>query len=144
MQVDFYQLSRDPVDRVVPLLAGKVLDSGERLLVVTRDAEQRQTLSRALWDAEAFLAHGMADLPHAERQPILLSDSCAALNGARMALIADGRWREEAAEFARVFLLFDEAGTVAARELWQVMAARAGVKRRIFKQTPRGSWREGA
>ena len=31
MRVDFYQLSRDPVEAVVPLLAHSTLKAGERL-----------------------------------------------------------------------------------------------------------------
>lgn len=143
MRVDFYQLSRDPVEKVVPLLAGKVLESGGRLLVVSAEEGQRQALAKALWEADGFLANGMAEAAHAERQPILLSGECAAANGAAMVLIADGQWREEAAGFDRALLLFDEAATQPARELWQALAAREGVDRRFFKQTANGSWREG-
>ena len=39
MKVDFYQLSRDPADKVVPLLARNTLKAGERLLVVSADDE---------------------------------------------------------------------------------------------------------
>ena len=35
MKVDFYQLSRDPADKVVPLLTRNTLKAGERLLVVS-------------------------------------------------------------------------------------------------------------
>ena len=51
MRVDFYQLSRDPVERVVAMLARKVLEAGERLLVVSSDADQRAELSKELWRA---------------------------------------------------------------------------------------------
>ena len=144
MRVDFYQLSRDPLDKVVPLLANKVLDSGARLLIVAADAEQRQNLSAALWKADGFLANGMADAAHAERQPILLAGTCAAANRATIVLLADGEWYEEAGGFERAMLLFDVEQTQAARDLWQVLGARNGLERRIFKQTPQGAWREGA
>ena len=144
MRVDFYQLSRDPVEKVVAQLAGKVLGSGARLLVVATGQEVRQTLSQALWAADGFLAHGMAGEPHAERQPILLSDSCAAPNRAAMVLLADGIWREEAVAFDRAMLLFDAQGTERARKLWREMTARESVEPRIFKQTAGGAWREGS
>ena len=32
MQVDFYQLSRDPVDQVLPAIAARILGLGARLL----------------------------------------------------------------------------------------------------------------
>ncbi|MBS0475461.1 MAG: DNA polymerase III subunit chi, partial [Proteobacteria bacterium] len=34
MQVDFYQLSRDAAETALALIAAKVIDSGQRLLVV--------------------------------------------------------------------------------------------------------------
>jgi len=103
-QVDFYQLSRDPVERVVPLLAAKVLESGARLLVVCEDATQRATLSDALWARDGFLANGNADGPHADRQPILVAEESDAANGAVNAILPEGRWREEAAGFQRPFV----------------------------------------
>lgn len=145
MRVDFYQLSRDPVEKVVALLAGKVLDAGSRLLIVAESAETRPALSQALWKADGFLANGMADEPHAERQPILLSgDCCVAANAAAMVLLADGIWREEATGFERTMLLFDSSRTDAARKLWVELKAREDMEPRIFKQTASGTWREGS
>lgn len=142
-EVRFYQLSRDPVERVVPLLAAKLLDAGERLVVVSGSDEQRAALSEALWRREnTFLAHGSAEEPHAARQPALLADTCEAANGARNLLLADGVWREEAAHFERVVLLFAAGQTGEARQLWSALGAQ-GHALRIFKQGEDGSWREG-
>ncbi|MBX7495351.1 DNA polymerase III subunit chi [Qipengyuania sp. 6B39] len=145
MRVDFYQLSRDPVDVTVVKLARKVMQAGERLLVVSGDADQRERLSKLLWEqgGSAFLANGLGDAPHAARQPILISDNCDAPNEARMAIIADGQWREEASGFARVMLLFDPAGREAAVQLWRRFDADEAFDNRIFKQTEQGGWREG-
>ena len=145
MRVDFYQLSRDPVDLTVAKLARKAMQAGERLVVVSSDANQRESVSKALWEqgGGAFLAHGTAGAPHEARQPILLSESCAAPNEARMAIIADGLWRDEAVAFSRVMLLFDPDGRDAAAQLWRRFAADEKVDNRIFKQDANGSWREG-
>lgn len=142
MQVDFYQLSRDPVERVVPLLAQKVLTSGARLSIAVRDDAMAQQLSDALWarEAPAFLAHGRVGDPHDARQPILLGPECSAANGATMALIADGEWRDEATMFARVMLLFDTGATDAARALWRRFAADEAMTARFFRQDDRGAW----
>ena len=142
MQVDFYQLSRDPVERVVPLLAAKALE-GARVLVVSGDSVQRAALSDALWAREgAFLANGEAAGAHAAQQPVLLSDDCEAPNGARIAIIADGNWREAAAGFDRAILLFGADQTEAARELWSALSG-TGHDLRIFKQGEAGGWRQG-
>lgn len=142
-RVDFYQLSRDPVERVVPLLAGKALEAGARVLVVHPRHEVRAALSEALWArAGAFLAHGDAGEPLEERQPILLSGDCAPANGAALVILADGAWREEAAAFERAILLFAPEQTEAARALWTRLSG-GGHALRIFKQTESGGWREG-
>jgi DNA polymerase-3 subunit chi len=142
-QVDFYQLTRDPVERVVPLLAAKAVETGGRLLVVCADAVQRATLSQALWERNAaFLANGEAGEQHEARQPVLLADDCKAANGARMVLIADGAWREEAANFDRAILLFGSEQTEEARRLCIALGSE-GHALRIFKQRDDGGWREG-
>ncbi|MBX7482495.1 DNA polymerase III subunit chi [Qipengyuania qiaonensis] len=144
-RVDFYQLSRDPVDVTVAKLARKVLQAGERLLVVSGDEMQRAHLSQVLWQqgGGAFLANGMAGGAYEARQPILLSDVCSAPNEARMALIADGQWRDEALGFDRVLLLFDADQRDAAADLWRRFARDEAVDNRIHKQDGNGAWREG-
>ncbi|WP_324826868.1 DNA polymerase III subunit chi [Qipengyuania zhejiangensis] len=145
MRIDFYQLSRDPVDETVARLARKVMQAGERLVVVSGDDAQRALLSKALWSqgGAAFLANGAAGGPHDARQPILVSPVCDAPNDARMAIIADGVWRDEARGFDRVMLLFDPAGRAGAVDLWRRFDADEAIDNRIFKQSENGGWREG-
>jgi DNA polymerase-3 subunit chi len=140
MKIDFWQLSRDPVDKVTALIAQRVLDQGERLLVVSAEAEQRATISRGLWQAgaETFLANGEANADGAERQPILLSDSIEALNGASHAIFADGTFRD-APVFERSFLLFDDSTVKHARETWKALSGRDGLERAFFRQDG-GKW----
>jgi DNA polymerase-3 subunit chi len=141
MQLDFWQLSRDPVERVVALIAERTRAAGEKLLVVDADGARRTRTGRALWEAtpESFLANGDATEPHAARQPILLSDACAPLNGARYAVFADGQWRDEGAGFERTILLFDETGAEAARSVWRQFDGREDVTRSYFAQED-GKW----
>ena len=140
MKVDFWQLSRDPAEKVVPMIAARVLDEGERLLVVSADEAQRKAISKALWDADAgtFLANGNAGDPHAARQPILLSDRCEQANGATHVIFADGKWQEPQG-FARAFLLFDEVTLEAARGVWRALDGTEGLERSFFRQDA-GKW----
>ena len=59
-RVDFYQLSRDPVDVTVVKLAGKVMQAGERLVVVASDAAMRERLGEALWARQGAIFVGMS------------------------------------------------------------------------------------
>lgn len=140
MKVDFWQLSKDPVEKVVALIAGRVLDSGERLLVISKHPEQREAISRELWKAgpESFLANGEASAPGAQRQPILLADTLTDANGSSHVVFADGEYREPGG-FERAFLLFDEATKPAARATWSALDAVEGLERSYFEQVG-GKW----
>lgn len=140
MKLDFWQVTDDPVEKVVALIARRVLGEGERVLVVAADAEQRAAIARALWDAgpESFLASGEADGPGSDRQPVLLSAEPAPLNGASHVILADGTYRETEG-FARVFLLFPPDLAPAARQAWRAVDGREGLERAYFAQEA-GRW----
>ncbi len=140
MKVDFWQLSHDPVEKVVALIAQRVMDSGERLLVVSKDADQREAIACTLWKAgpESFLANGEASAPGADQQPILLSGTTEAQNTASHIIFADGEYREPAG-FDRAFLLFDDQTVEAARGTWRSLDEVEGLERSFFRQEG-GKW----
>ncbi|QFT78408.1 DNA polymerase III subunit chi [Erythrobacter sp. THAF29] len=140
MKVDFWQLSRDPAEKVCALIAERVLGSGERLLVVSKDVDQREAISKALWKAgpESFLANGESDEDGADRQPVLLSDKPEPVNGASHVIFADGEFRETSG-FARSFLLFDDATVEQARATWRLLDGKDGLERAFFRQDG-GKW----
>lgn len=140
MKLDFWQVTDDPVEKVVTLIAKRALAAGERVLVVSADPDQRAAIAGALWQAgpESFLANGEAGAPGAERQPVLLSETLAAANGASHLILADGAFRE-AEGFARVFLLFPPDGAPAARAAWRAQDGREGVERSYYAQED-GRW----
>jgi DNA polymerase III subunit chi len=144
MQVDFYQLTRDPAHVVLPAIANKIMDEGRRLLIISADMGQLKTISSSLWNwkAESFLAHSRAGQGDEAEQPILLSQDTAAQNGARLVALADGEWRDEALGFDRVFYLFPPQNTDQAREAWKALKDKEGVERRYWKQDG-GKWRQG-
>ncbi|KHK91814.1 DNA polymerase III subunit chi [Novosphingobium malaysiense] len=141
MRVDFYQLSRDPAEAALPLIARNVMKVGERLLVVAEDPLQRQRICQALWSLgeDTFLANGMAGEGQEEHQPILLSETTEPLNGARFIAIADGCWREGDTPFERTFFLFDDATVQHARDTWRMLRGREGVEHFYWKQEG-GRW----
>lgn len=145
MKVDFYQLSRDPAEKVVPLLARNTLKAGERLLVVSADDDLTGRISARLWEgAESFLAHGLSGGPHDARQPILLADAPQPANSARFMVMADGTWRDEALGFDRAFLLFDGSTIDDARATWRALDGKDGVERRYWRQDDSGKWEQAA
>lgn len=144
MQLDFYQLTRDPAEKVIPVLAQRVLDGGGRLLVVSAEMDQLDRLSTALWTArpDSFLAHTKAGEGDDTLQPILLSHSADAANGARFVMLADGEWHDAALTFDRAFYLFPPEKTDNARNAWRALSNRDDVERRYWKQDG-GKWVQG-
>jgi DNA polymerase-3 subunit chi len=144
MQVDFYQLSRDPAEMVIPAIARRIIDSGERLVVVSAERTQLDRISRSLWSAgpDSYLANDHADAPMPEAQPILLSAACVPANGARHIALADGHWLEEALGFERAFYFFDDLTISEARDAWRALSKSDGVTPRFWKQDG-GRWRQG-
>ncbi len=142
MRVDFYQLGGAPVEQVVAKIARKLLDNGERLLVVASDEAFLGRLDRLLWDVgrTSFLPHGIAGGTADSYQPVLLSTTPDAANVARNLLIADGEWREAALNFQRAFYLFDTDSIRAARDAWKHLAGK-GVEPHYWVQE-NGRWSE--
>ncbi|MGN6588708.1 MAG: DNA polymerase III subunit chi [Sphingomicrobium sp.] len=141
MQVDFYQLAGTPVEQVIASLAGRVVESDGRLLIVAADEAFLARLDRILWDqgSSSFLPHGLAGSADDARQPILLSTNPDAPNQARNMLIADGIWREAALSYDRSFYLFGDSTLEAARLAWKLLSGREGVERRYWAQEE-GKW----
>jgi len=134
VRVDFYQLGAAPPDGIIASISGKLLDEGQRLLIVAGDDSLLARLDRQLWDqgAASFLPHGLAGGPDDAAQPILLSSGTDAPNLARNLLIADGEWREAALGYDRAFYLFDAATLESARLAWKLLAGREAVERNYW------------
>jgi DNA polymerase-3 subunit chi len=145
MRIDFYHLTARPLERVLPAICEKLVAGGGRLLVVAGEG-QVAALDRDLWaySADSFLPHAPAGGARDADQPVLIATSAAAApNGARNIAIADGRWRDEALAFDRVFYFFDGSSIDGARTSWRALKEQAGAERHYWKQDERGKWVEG-
>lgn len=145
MRVGFYLLQSDSVERALPQIAAKAMKAGQRMLVVAGDDALLERLDTALWAERPadFLAHGRSGSAHDARQPILLAETCEATNGAKLCALADGRWREEAQQFDRVLVFFDDSQRASAREVWRSFDSREDVEREFHEQQD-GKWKRVA
>lgn len=146
MQVDFYHLTKLPLERALPQIAAKVIAAGGRLIIVAGEEGQRARLDQLLWNyaPESFLPHGQAGGEDDARQPVLIVASPEAANGARNIALVDGVWREEALAFDRAFHFFDEERIADARAAWRGLADRDGIDRNYWKQNDAGRWEKAA
>jgi DNA polymerase-3 subunit chi len=144
MLVDFYHLASTPLERVLPRICERLLENEERLLLVAGE-EQLAQLDELLWtySPDAFLPHGRSDGRDPGRQPILLSGTVEALNGATNVALADGVWRDEALAFARTFYFFDNGHLDTARTSWRSVKSNPEATPRYWKQDPAGKWVQG-
>lgn len=143
MQVDFYHLTTTPLDRALPQIAQKVLESGNRLLIVSESEDQRAQVDTLLWTytPDSFLPHARAGTGDDTAQPVLIAGTASGSpNNARYIALIDGVWREDALAYARAFHFFDADRIQDARAAWKGLADRVGLERRYWKQDDAGRW----
>lgn len=142
VRFDFYQLMRDPAEKIVPLLAARIVADGGRAAVVSQDRDQLHRLSEGLWNAQptSFLAHAIVGdgTPDLSLQPILLDERPNMANGAANLILADGIWRDAPGGTARIFYLFPPERTEQAREAWRALAGQEAASRHFWEQSESG------
>ena len=147
-EIWFYHLERSSLEQVLPGLLEKTRERGWKALVRVGSPDRLDAVDRDLWTYrdDAFLAHGRADKPHAERQPILLSQSGENLNGAQALFILDGAELGRTEGYERCFILFDgrdDRAVQAERDRWKALKGQ-GANLAYWKQSPEGAWQKAA
>jgi DNA polymerase-3 subunit chi len=143
----FYHLERQSLAEALPPLLEKARAKGWRAFVRVGSPARLEEIDDALWTyrEEAFLAHGRADEPFAERQPILLSLDETPANRAELIVLVDGvSPPSDVASAQRCVTMFDardEDAVHAARQTWKSLKT-AGAALSYWRQTPDGGWRE--
>jgi len=139
-EVWFYHLERSALEQVLPELLERTLAKGWKALVRTGQPERVDQLDSYLWNLrdDSFLAHGTADEPFAERQPVLLTSGLDNPNGADALFLIDGAEPGDLTPHERCIVLFDgrdEAALKQARTRWKT-----------FKEQGRtmSYWKQGA
>jgi DNA polymerase-3 subunit chi len=124
-EVLFYQLQRQPVEKVLPVLIEKSLERGWRVAVQSSSDERIEALDAHLWTYrdDSFLPHGTYKEGAASEQPVLLTINDDNPNGAAIRFLLDGSpVPPDAAAYDRVVLLFDGEdpdALEAARSRWR-------------------------
>lgn len=147
-EIWFYHLERSTLDQVLPTLLEKTLERGWRALVKASVEHRLDEIDEKLWTYrdDGFLAHGRADQPHAERQPVLLSESGENLNGAQALFIVDDAELGVTEGFERCFIIFDgrdEPALHHARARWKALKGQ-GADLAYWRQNDEGRWEKAA
>ena len=147
-EIWFYHLERSTLGQVLPGLLEKTRERGWRAVVRAADARLLDEIDERLWTyrEDSFLAHGRASEPHAERQPIVLTDGMENPNAAQALFIVDGAELGDTEALERCFIIFDgrdEHSLTAARERWK-MLKQEGANLAYWRQSPEGRWEKAA
>ena len=147
-EIWFYHLERSTLDQVLPELLDKTLQRGWRARVRIADPDRREAIDDQLWTwrDDSFLAHGLADQPHAGRQPIVLTPGNENPNGSQALFIVDASDMDPNEEFERCFIIFDgrdETALHTARERWKALKGQ-GANLAYWKQSDEGRWEKAA
>ena len=148
VEIAFYQLRRTPLEKALPKLLEKVLESGRRAVVLAASDDRAEALNAALWtyDQGSFLPHGAARDGRPERQPIFLATDDINPNGAQVAVMVDGVAPAVPSRFERCLDMFDgtdPAALEAARGRWRAHKD-SGDTVTYWEQTQGGAWERRA
>lgn len=146
-EIRFYHLERSTLETALPTMLERVLERGQRALVVLGSQERLEQLNMHLWTyrPESFLPHGIAADGFAEAQPIYLATDDANPNKAEVLFLADGAASGDVTRFQLCVELFDgnsDAAVAAARQRWRAYKD-AGHALTYWKQGDKG-WQKEA
>lgn len=147
-EVSFYHLLHTPLERALPKLIEKVLESGARAVIRTGSAERAEALNSVLWtyDQDSFVPHGTARDGNAAEQPVWITPEDENPNGADILVLTDGAVAADIAGYRRCLEMFDgrdETAVTDARRRWTDYKA-ADHALTYWQQTERGGWEKKA
>jgi len=147
-EISFYHLRHTPLERALPKLIEKVLESGARAVIRTGSTERAEALNGALWtfDQDSFVPHGTALDGNAPLQPVWITPHEENPNGADILVLTDGAESAEVANYRRCLEMFDgrdEAAVADARRRWKSYKD-AAHELTYWQQTEGGGWEKKA
>ena len=150
MEIWFYHLQRQPLDRALPALIEKALARGWKVALQGDEAARLDVLDELLWtySKDSFVAHGKAGDGDAARQAVYLTLGTENPNGAALRLFV-GKTVPGAAlgaaaapGYERAVVLFDgndEDELTHARTQWKALKD-GGFSLAYWQQGERGGW----
>jgi DNA polymerase III subunit chi len=148
MEVYFYHLERQPLEKVLPQLLERSLERGWRVVIQASSEERVEALTSMLWaySDESFLPHGNANDGFPQLQPIWLTSGSDNPNSAHVRFLVDGAGVQDFTGLVRAIHVFDARHAEAveqARAEWK-RAKADGHEVSYWRQDERGRWRNMA
>jgi len=145
--IGFYHLTTSPLERALPRLLEKILETKKRAVIMCSSEERLNFLNGILWTLGklSFIPHGSHKEGFAEDQPIWLTLQDENPNGAQLLILTDGAESPSISIYDRCLDLFDgndEGAVLQARERWKKYKDQ-GHSITYWKQTESGAWEKG-
>ncbi len=147
-EVSFYHMTRSPLDKVLPQLMLKLINSGNRAVLLASDGAMLQEADALLWrfSTNKVVPHGTKEDGFTEEQPVYLTLQEENPNNANMLVVIGGAEPEYIDKFDRCLDIFDgnnEAETAQARSRWQKYKEQ-DMELTYWQQNPKGAWEKAA
>lgn len=153
MEVWFYHLTRQPLEKTLPILLERSLEKDWTAVVQMSTQERVAALDDLLWNygEESFLPHGTAAEEDAELQPVYLTTGPENPNGAAIRFFIEGArvapvLEAGDADYERIMVMFDgnnDEELQAARQQWKELKAK-GLELSYWQQNENGGWKKQA
>ena len=142
-EISFYHLLHTPLERALPKLMEKVLESGARAIIRTGSTERAEALNAALWtyDQDSFVPHGTVRDGNASLQPLWITPDEENPNEADILVLTDGVESAEISNYRRCLEMFDggdETAVADARRRWA--SYQGGAHDLAYWQQTGGGW----
>lgn len=149
MQVNFYHLTRTPLEKALPKLLEKVLQKKGRAVILTT-LEKVSSLNDSLWTfrPDGFLPHGTKeDEGDPKDHPLWLTDTLENPNDSQY-LVVDGAapFPKDSGNFSHCLYLFDshqDDQQARARDVWRSLKQDLTHTLDYWKQDLSGTWVRG-
>ena len=148
--IAFYHLVRSPLEKALPRLLEKTLETGRRAVVMATSPGRVETMNAFLWTyrPDSWLPHGSAQAGDGAGnpawQPVWLTLEDENPNQADFLFLTDGAVSDHMDDFERCFELFDgnlPEAVSGARSRWKAYKE-AGHNVTYWRQSESGGWEE--
>lgn len=144
-EISFYHLTRTPLEKALPSLLQKILQTDKRAILLAANDGQLESINKLLWtyDPKSFLPHGSKQDGHENDQPIYLTVEEENPNGAEILVIIGGVTPGYTANFSRCLDIFDgqnEDELAQARKRWKQYSNDDTLQLTYWQQNDQGKW----
>lgn len=144
-RVDFYQLQKLSLEKVLPPLLEKIYNTGHRAVILLSSVTRVEILTSFLWTyaRDSWLPHGNAADSYGALQPLWLTTVDENPNGADILVLIDGMNSAYKAQYDRCLDIFDgndPDALIAFRYRWKQCFHDTNFSLFYWKQTNQGSW----